>query len=102
MSPPLLEIRNLTRVYNQRSFTGGKRTVIALQDFNLTIPARPASVITIAGESGSGKTTLANLVLGFTNPTAGQILYEGVDITSANTSQVRNYRREVQAVFQDP
>ncbi len=102
MSQPLLEIRNVTRVYTQHSLIGGKRTVIALQDFNLTIPARPASVITIAGESGSGKTTLANLVLGFVRPTSGQIIYEGRDISTASARQSKTYRREVQAVFQDP
>jgi peptide/nickel transport system ATP-binding protein len=102
MSQPLLEIRNVTRVYTQHSLTTGKRMVIALQDFNLSIPARPASVITIAGESGSGKTTLANLVLGFVRPTSGQILFEGRDISEASAKEIKNYRREVQAVFQDP
>jgi peptide/nickel transport system ATP-binding protein len=102
MSQPLLEICNVTKVYTQHSLMGGKRTVIALQDFNLSIPARPASVITIAGESGSGKTTLANLVLGFVRPTSGQIIYEGHDLSAARSKQIRDYRREVQAVFQDP
>jgi peptide/nickel transport system ATP-binding protein len=102
MSQPLLEIRNLTRVYTQQSLTKGKQTVVALQDFNLSIPDRPASVITIAGESGSGKTTLANLVLGFVRPTSGQIIYNGHDISGASARQMKDYRREVQAVFQDP
>lgn len=102
MSQPLLEIRNVTRVYTQHSLTQGKRTVIALQDFNLTIPDRPASVITIAGESGSGKTTLANLVLGFVRPTSGQIIYEGRDISEGKAQEIKDYRRDVQAVFQDP
>jgi peptide/nickel transport system ATP-binding protein len=102
MSQPLLEIRNVTRVYTQHSLTLGKRAVIALQDFSLNIPARPASVITIAGESGSGKTTLANLVLGFVRPTSGQIIYEGRDLSKANAREIKTYRREVQAVFQDP
>jgi len=92
----------VTKVYTQRSLIGGKRTIIALQDFSLGIPARPASVITIAGESGSGKTTLANLVLGFIRPTSGQIIYEGHNIAAATARQIRDYRREVQAVFQDP
>jgi peptide/nickel transport system ATP-binding protein len=102
MSHTLLEIRNVTKVFTQRSLTEGKRTVIALQDFSLTIPERPASVITIAGESGSGKTTLANLILGFIRPTSGQIIYKGQDISTASSRQSKDYRREVQAVFQDP
>ncbi len=102
MSQMLLEIRNLTKVYTQRSLIEGKRTVVALQDFSLAIPERPPSVITIAGESGSGKTTLANLVLGFIRPTSGQIIYKGQDISTASSRQIKDYRREVQAVFQDP
>ncbi|MBZ0293647.1 MAG: dipeptide/oligopeptide/nickel ABC transporter ATP-binding protein, partial [Anaerolineae bacterium] len=99
MSDPLLEIRNVTKLYRQR---GGGGQIAALQDFSLTIPESPASIITIAGESGSGKTTLARLVLGFTKPSRGQILYHGKDMAHASASETKEYRREVQAVFQDP
>ncbi len=102
MPPMLLEIRNATKTYRQRSIGGKSREVIALQDFNLSIPERPASIITIAGESGSGKTTLAQLILGFTGLSSGQILYKGQDLTQVNAQQLKDYRREVQAVFQDP
>src|SRR5664279_659320 len=103
MSQMLLEIRNATKIYRQRGFgTGVKREVVALQDFNLSIPKEPASIITIAGESGSGKTTLAQVVLGFTTLTSGQIIYDGQDISGANAKQMKAYRRQVQVVFQDP
>ncbi len=103
MSEMLLEIRNATKIYKQRGVGGkGSRDVIALQDFNLSIPKKPASIITIAGESGSGKTTLAQLVLGFTHLTSGQIIFDGQDISSADAHQIKDYRRQVQAVFQDP
>ncbi len=101
-SASLLEIRNATKVYAQRSAGKGKREVVALQDFNLTIPKQPASIITIAGESGSGKTTLAQVVLGFTRLSSGQIIYDGQDMSSADAKQMKGYRRQVQAVFQDP
>lgn len=102
MSQMLLEIRNATKVYTQRALGGKTREVIALQDFNLSIPKSPASIITIAGESGSGKTTLAQVVLGFVHLTSGQITYNGQDMSTADARQLKNYRREVQAVFQDP
>jgi len=102
MSEMLLQIRNATKVYTQRAFGGGKRQVVALQDFNLDIPHSPATITTIAGESGSGKSTLANLVLGFTRLTSGQIIFNGQDMTTATSAQQREYRRDVQAVFQDP
>jgi len=100
MSQMLLEIRNATKVYAQRG--GGKGEVVALQGFNLSIPKEPASIITIAGESGSGKTTLAQLVLGFTYLTSGQIIFDGQDMSTADARQMKDYRRQVQAVFQDP
>lgn len=97
----LLEIRNATKVYTQRSL-GGTSEVVALQNFNLNIAYEPATITTIAGESGSGKTTLANVVLGFTGLTDGQIIYDGQDMSKANARQIKEYRRNVQAVFQDP
>jgi len=102
MSQLLLEIRNASKVYKQRSTGGKTKEVIALQDFNLAIPEAPASIVTIAGESGSGKTTLAQLVLGFIKPSSGQIIFDGQDLTNATPAQIKDYRRQVQAVFQDP
>jgi len=98
----LLEIRNATKLYRQRGKGGQKREVVALQNFNLNIAKNPASIITIAGESGSGKTTLAQVVLGFTTLSSGQIIYDGQDMSHADAKQMKAYRRQVQAVFQDP
>lgn len=102
MSEILLQVRNATKIYRQRQFSGDSNDVIALQDFNMDIARSPATITTIAGESGSGKTTLANLVLGFTDLTSGQIIYKGTDMSTATPAQWKEYRRNVQAVFQDP
>ena len=101
MSQPLLEIRDATKVYGGGFLSSTPQTV-ALQNFNLTITERPATITTIAGESGSGKTTLANAVLGFMGMTSGQILYRGQDVATMNRQKQIQYRREVQAVLQDP
>jgi len=101
MSQPLMEIRKATKVYGG-GFLQGSDKVVALQDFDLTIHEEPAMVTTIAGESGSGKTTLANLILGFIGLTSGQILYKGQDVATLKGDERLQYRREVQAVFQDP
>ncbi len=97
---PLLEMRGVTKLYG-----GGlliKPTFTALDQFSLQLYADNPRVTTIAGESGSGKTTLANLVLGFITPTTGNVLYQGKDIAHLSRAEFMHYRREVQAVFQDP
>jgi oligopeptide/dipeptide ABC transporter ATP-binding protein len=101
MTEPLLEIKNATKIYGGGFLQSGEK-VVALQDFNLTIADKPATITTIAGESGSGKTTLAAAVLGFIGLTSGQILYKGKDIANLKGQDMLEYRREVQAVFQDP
>ncbi len=102
MAPPLLDIENLTKIYGG-GFLRREQTV-ALENFSLTMGegGEEPKIVTIAGESGSGKTTLANLVLGFITPTEGRILYKGQDIANMSKSAWFNFRREVQAVFQDP
>ena len=103
MPTPLLQIRDATKIYSSGGFLGsGKKSVVALDNFNMTIGESPATITTIAGESGSGKTTLANLVLGFIKLTSGHIIFEGEDITDMTDAQLKVYRRNVQAVFQDP
>jgi peptide/nickel transport system ATP-binding protein len=103
VSVPLLQIRDASKVYRVGGgLLGRKGGVVALQDFNLTIHDSPATITTIAGESGSGKTTLADSVLGFTRLTSGRITYRGLDIAAMSSRQWVDYRRNVQAIFQDP
>ena len=102
MPSPLLQIRDATKIYASGGFLGEKKSVVALDNFNMTIDESPATITTIAGESGSGKTTLANLVLGFIKLTSGKIIFDGEDITDMTDEQLKAYRRNVQAVFQDP
>jgi len=80
----------------------GKKAAPALDDFSLTFYEGEPRITTIAGESGSGKSTLANLALEFIHPTTGNILYRGRDISTFSGQERRNFRREVQAIFQDP
>jgi oligopeptide/dipeptide ABC transporter ATP-binding protein len=100
MTAPLLEVSGVTKVY--ASGVVRKRATVALEDFSLTQPSEPAAITTIAGESGSGKTTLARLVLGFLSPSSGHLLYKGKDIAGMSKREWLDYRREVQAIFQDP
>ena len=101
MTTPLLEISHATKIFGGGFMQRGKK-VVALQDFNLVLPGGTSKIVTIAGESGSGKSTLANLVLGFTPLTSGRIIFKGHDVTKLTGEERRQYRRHVQAVFQDP
>jgi peptide/nickel transport system ATP-binding protein len=56
----------------------------------------------VVGESGSGKTTLARLMLGLIRPTGGAVLFEGRDLRELSAASRRDFRRQVQAIFQDP
>lgn len=73
-----------------------------MQNFSLILPRDNPTLTTIAGESGSGKTTLANLVLGFLTPTSGKIFYKGKNIRNFSKKESFIFRKEVQAIFQDP
>ena len=96
-APPLLELSGVTKVYGPPD-TG----LVALDGLSLSLPAAPASIVTVAGESGSGKSTLANLVLGFEAPTRGTVRFDGRDVRAGSRAERRAYHRDVQAVFQDP
>jgi peptide/nickel transport system ATP-binding protein len=100
VSTPLFELRNLTKMYGNRLL--GQRSAPALANFSLTFMENEPRITTIAGESGSGKSTLANLALDFIHPTEGQILYKGKDIATFSRKERFDFRREVQAIFQDP
>ncbi len=94
---PLLEARDVSRVYGS-----GPQATLALDRFSLTVGGDVPTFTALAGESGSGKTTLARLLLGFTQPTSGEILYRGKNLWKMNRHEWLDFRHELQAVFQDP
>jgi len=96
----LLELKNVTKVYSRGLLSSASTT--ALSNVSLKLESEQPTIMTVAGESGSGKTTLAMLLLGFIQPTTGQILYKGKDIHTLRGEERMMFRREVQAVFQDP
>ena len=98
---PLVEIRNLTKVFHSESVFGGKRgEVRAVDDVSLTIER--GETLGLVGESGSGKSTLGRLILRLIEPTSGEVLYDGHSVLKANGSEMRKLRRDMQIIFQDP
>lgn len=92
-----LEMRDVTKV-----FGSGPTSTTAVADFSHAIDEQIPTITAIAGESGSGKSTIARLLLGFEKPTSGEVLYRGKNVQNLNGEERRTFRREVQAIFQDP
>jgi peptide/nickel transport system ATP-binding protein len=74
----------------------------AVDDLSMAIDAARPAITAVVGESGSGKTTLARMLLGLTEPSSGDVLYLGRDMRRLTGAQRQEFRRDVQAVFQDP
>jgi peptide/nickel transport system ATP-binding protein len=81
---------------------GNGMVTVAVDDVSFTIDEDESSITTVAGESGSGKTTLSRLLLGSHVPSQGRMLYRGKDFTKLTSRERRNFRREIQPIFQDP
>jgi oligopeptide/dipeptide ABC transporter ATP-binding protein len=98
----LLEAAGLSKHFRARrsAFGGSQGIVRAVDDVSFAIES--GRTLGVVGESGCGKTTTAKLVLGLEEPTFGSIRFEGRDLQDLDTAGWREYRRSVQAVFQDP
>jgi oligopeptide/dipeptide ABC transporter ATP-binding protein len=94
----LVETQNVTQIFGNPK----KEHTVALDDFSFSISESVPSFTAIVGESGSGKTTLARILLGFQYPTRGTVRYRGTDIHKFSARERQTFRREIQAVFQDP
>jgi len=96
----LLELRDITKEYGGGFMS--QRKVVALQNFSHVIQAEPATITAVVGESGSGKTTMARILLGLESPTSGAVLYKGKELRRHSRRERREFRRDLQAIFQDP
>jgi peptide/nickel transport system ATP-binding protein/oligopeptide transport system ATP-binding protein len=94
-----LELRDLTKHFTVRS-DHGRATVRAVERVNLDIPE--GQTVALVGESGCGKTTIAKLVLMLEQPTSGVVNFDGKSLGKMSRREIKDYRRQVQAVFQDP
>jgi len=99
MTQPYLSVKNLTKHFKPAAFSKGP-VVKALQDISFEIPR--GQVVGLVGESGSGKTTIGRSVLRLIEPTSGQVVLDGVDVTKLSAGQLRQQRRKMQYIFQDP
>ena len=86
----MLEVKNLTKIYDG--------DVLALDDVSFTV--QPGEFLACIGLSGSGKSTLLRCINRLVEPTEGQIIWNGVDITQASQEEMRQIRRKIGMVFQ--
>lgn len=90
---PLLEFQNVSRTYS---------AVTALHPMSFKLDGKVPKIISIVGQSGSGKSTMGGLMLGFNAPSTGKVLFKGQDINAFGAADALTFRKQVQAVFQDP
>ncbi len=86
----MLEIRHLTKVYDN--------TVLALNDVSFTVPQ--GQFLAVVGLSGSGKSTLLRCINRLIEPTSGQVILDGIDVTAAQPDELRRIRRRIGMIFQ--
>lgn len=98
MVEKLLEVKNLSKVFTVGTLLF--RVKITAVD-NVSFQVGKGEIFTLAGESGCGKTTTARMILGFEEPTAGEIIFEGKSVREWKKNR-RDFLKRVQAVFQNP
>ena len=93
---PILEVKHVTRKFP----AAGGRELLANNDINLEFYR--GETLGIVGESGCGKSTLMRMLLSLDQPTEGEILFDGKNIGELKGEELRQHRRHIQMVFQDP
>ena len=93
----LLQVTELTKHFAARQ---GKGSIRAVDGVSLTL--KSGGTLGVVGESGCGKSTLGRTILRLVEPTSGEVLFDNVDLLSLSPSALRDKRREMQMIFQDP
>jgi oligopeptide transport system ATP-binding protein len=98
---PLLEVRNLVKEFSRKRGIFSSRAVVRAVD-GVTFTVDQGETFGLVGESGSGKTTTGRCILRLIEPTSGEVRFKGEDVLSFDRTRLRQARRDMQIVFQDP
>ena len=99
---PILKVQNLRTWYPLRKGVFGRTCAHIKSVDDVSFEVYPGETLGLVGESGCGKTTLGRSILRLVEPTSGNVIFEGRDITKLNDKELREYRKQAQIVFQDP
>jgi ABC-type oligopeptide transport system ATPase subunit len=99
---PLLSVRNLSKHFSRKSGMWGDSSSVVKAVDDVSFDIAEGEVLGLVGESGSGKSTTGRLILRLIEPTAGQVLYDGKNIFELPKNEMRELRKQMQIVFQDP
>ena len=104
---PILRLRDVQQHYTLEAnpiarLMGGKTPAVIKAVDGVSFDIYPGEVVGLVGESGCGKSTLSRTILQLIKPTAGQIEFDGTDLTTLSREAMRQQRRQLQMVFQDP
>ena len=99
---PILKVRNLKTWYPLRKGVFGRTYDYIKSVDDVSFDVYPGETLGLVGESGCGKTTLGRSILRLVEPTSGEVIFEGNDITKLNHKELREYRKQAQIIFQDP
>ena len=100
--PPLLQLTNVSRHFTVRKGLPGQGKAVLRAVDDASLDVRPGETVGLVGESGSGKSTLGRLALRLLDVTRGNIAFDGNNITNLRGNRLRELRRDIQVVFQDP
>ena len=99
---PLLSVRDLSKHYVRKSgIFGSEKGVVKAVD-GVSFDVYPGETLGLVGESGCGKTTTGRAILRLIEPTSGQVMFDGHDVLSLDAKSLRQLRRKMQIIFQDP
>ncbi|HWQ46263.1 MAG TPA: ABC transporter ATP-binding protein [Longilinea sp.] len=94
----MLKLENVSKTYRVGTFGGKELHAVN----NVTFDIKENEVVSLIGESGSGKSTIGKMILKLITPTAGKIMVADIDISTIKETNIKEYYRTVQGVFQDP